>query len=82
MENPEKKKFDKIMKQAGLEKLIMPTGYRAKIRNSVSNESAVLGEFKTREEFEEWYKSAGAAYEDNAQGKIELEEIFKEKGRE
>ena len=77
MENPEEK-FKNTMKQAGLEKLIKPTGYRAVLKHFASEKPSVLGTFKTKKEFEEWYKSTGAAYENSAQGKIELEEVFGE----
>lgn len=53
-----------------------PNKYRAVIRHFTSKEPTVLEEFKTKKEFEEWYKSAGAAFENSAQGKIELEEVF------
>ena len=76
--NEFEEKFKNTMKVAGLEKLIKPTRYRAVLMNLVSEKPSVLGEFKTMEEFEEWYKSTGAAYEDSSQGKIELEEVFSE----
>lgn len=80
MENPEKKfqeeKFKNTMKAAGLEKLIKPTSYRAVIKHFAGEKPTVLKEFKTEKEYEEWYKSDGAAYEDSAQGRIELEEVF------
>ncbi len=75
MENIEDQ-FKKMMGREGLEKLIKPTGYRAIIRHFTSKEPSVLAEFKTKKEFEEWYKSTGPAYENSAQGKIELEEVF------
>jgi len=72
-------KFEKIMKQAGFEKEMRPIRYVAQIPFPHKDRPTFLQSFKTKKEFDDWYRQVGIEFEKSTGNKIELVEKDEDK---
>lgn len=72
------KKFKDLMRRQGMENLVKSDVFIAQIGYPDPEHPTVLGEFKTKEERDRWYKEQGHVWEDAAGKKMEFLEQLEE----